>query len=203
MLRRDRGKKLLIGVTGGVGAGKSLACKYFAGLGCEVFYADSIAKQLYITNKSLKSSLVSEFGSNILENKSVSLARLRVLVFNNSKNQKRVNRIVHPFVFKEFAKFVKESTSKILIHEAALIFESGFNKKLDYIINISANKRLRIQRVRKRSSLPLSVIMKIMSMQLTEKERNEKSDFIIKNNGTPLQLKKQVKLMTGILKSLR
>lgn len=201
MLRRDRGKKLLIGVTGGIGAGKSLACKYFAGLGCEVFFADLIAKQLYITNKSLKSSLVSEFGSDILENKSVSLTRLRELVFNNSKNQKRVNKIVHPFVFKEFAKFVKKSSSKIIIHEAALIFESGLNKKLDYVINIPANKKLRIQRVHKRG-LPLSVIKNIMSMQFSDKERNEMSDFIIKNNGTRVQLKKQVKLMSGILESL-
>ncbi len=198
----SRAKKLVIGVTGGIGAGKSLACKYFEELGCKVFYADDAAKKLYVTNKALKNKLISEFGKDILEKNKISLNRLRELVFNNSKVQKRVNKIVHPFVFVQFAKFVKNSAAKIIIHEAALIFESGLNKKVDFVINISSNQKNRIERIRKRNNMTLSGIKYIMWMQLSEKERNERADFIVKNDGTQAQLKKEIQLMYKILSAL-
>ena len=171
-LQKLKNKKLVIGVTGGIGAGKSLACRYFEDLGCKVFYADSAAKELYNTNKALKHKMISEFGKEILENNRVSLVKIRALILNNRNNQKRVNKIVHPFVFEEFDKFVKKRSSGILIHEAALIFESGLNKKLDHVINISASKKIRTRRIRKRSGLTVSTIRNIMSLQLSEKEKH-------------------------------
>jgi len=201
MQSSHKSKKLLIGVTGGIGAGKSLACKYFEKLGCEVFYADIAAKSLYTTNKSLKNRLISEFGKCILENNAISFSRLRELIFNSRKNQLRVNKIVHPFVLEAFAEFVNKSKSRIVVHEAALIFESGLNRKLDYIINIASTQKNRIARVRKRN-IPLKTIRNVISMQLNERDRAKLADFTITNGSSLLKLKKEVKFINEILKRL-
>ncbi len=194
-----KGKKILIGVTGGIGAGKSLACKFFKEAGFDVLHADDIAKMLYNTNKILKSKMIDEFGNDILEKNKISFQKLRELVFANKKNQQRVNRIVHPFVMSEILKLARKSRSKIILIEAALIFESNFDKYLDYVINVSANQKKRIERIRKRNAIPVKIIKSIMNIQMTEKERNRKADFVIKNGGSVKDFHKKVKFLAKLI----
>lgn len=193
-------KKLLIGVTGGIGSGKSIVCGYFAELGGEIFYADKIARDLYSADKKLKAELVKTFGKKILdEDKNISFTEFRKIVFKSDANQKRVNSIVHPFTIKEILERTRKSKSKLVFIEAALIFESGFEKYLDYTIEVYATADKRIARVRKRNNLSVSTIKSIIKLQMPEKEKLARADFVIKNNSTKPVLKKQVEFIYSLL----
>ena len=193
-------KKLLIGITGGIGSGKSLACKYFKQFGCRIFYADDIAKELYITNTKLRKALVKKFGKRITDSKgNLDFFEFRKVVFSSTANQERVNKIVHPFVISEILERAKNSESKLIIIEAALIFESGFDKFLDYTIVVFSTIKIRIQRIRKRNRLSIRDIRSIVKLQMSEKEKMEKADFVLKNNSSPAQLRKKVKFIYSIL----
>jgi len=193
-------KKLLIGVTGGIGSGKSLACKYFRHLGCVVFYADDIAKELYIKNSKLRKALVKKFGKKITDGKgNLDFFEFRKVVFSSTANQERVNKIVHPFVISEILKRAEYSKNRLIVIEAALIFESGFNKYLDYTILIFSTVGKRIQRIRKRNRLSVHDIKSIMKLQMPEKEKMKKADFVLKNNSLPSHLRKKVKFIYSLL----
>ena len=193
-------KKLLIGITGGIGSGKSLACKYFKQFGCRIFYADDIAKELYITNTKLRKALVKKFGKRITDSKgNLDFFEFRKVVFSSTANQERVNKIVHPFVISEILERAKNSESKLIIIEAALIFESGFDKFLDYTIVVFSTIKIRIQRIRKRNRLSIRDIRSIVKLQMSEKEKMEKADFVLKNNSSLAQLRKKVKFIYSIL----
>ena len=195
--------RLKIGITGGIGSGKSLACRYLEELGYKVIYADKIAKELYRTNKALLKKLAAEFGNNIL-NEDGSLNRLnaRKIIFSNKRNIQRVNSIVHPFVFREMDRIVAGLKVRIIFFEAAIMFESGSYKRMNYVVLIFANKETRIKRIIKRDGVKRRDVLKLMKLQLDEREKLKRADFVIKNNSTPLELKKKITALNRILKLL-
>ncbi|MFI5145006.1 MAG: dephospho-CoA kinase [Ignavibacteria bacterium] len=196
-------KKLLIGVTGGIGSGKSLVCGYFKELGGEIFYADKIARDLYSTNDKLRNAIIKEFGKQIIdEDGNISFPKFRAVVFKNDTNQKRVNRIVHPFAIKEILRRTGKSRSGLIFVEAALVFESGFDKYLDYTIEVFATVDNRIRRVRDRNNLSVADIRTIMKLQMNEKDKLRRADFVIKNNASKRGLKKDAETLYNILKQL-
>jgi dephospho-CoA kinase len=195
-------KTLLIGITGGIGSGKTLACRYFESLGYKVIYADIIARQLY--QSSLKKRLVKEFGSGILDEKgNVSGPNSRKIIFSNRKNIARVNKIVHPFVIKEIDKIIRRTKRKIILIETAIMFESGYYKKVDFTVLIYSIKKNRIRRVQKRDKMPLKNIKGLMSMQMEENKKLQMADFVIKNDSTIKNFKKNLKRFAEILKMLQ
>lgn len=195
--------KLKIGITGGIGSGKSLACKYFEKLGYKVIYADRVAKELYSTNKRLINKLVAEFGKEILDEKgNLSRFNARKIIFSDKRNIKRVNSIVHPFVFREMDRMVSRIKDKIILFEAAIMFESGSYKRMDYVILIYANKETRIKRIIQRDGVKRVDVLRLMKLQLDEREKAKRADFVIKNNSTALELHKNVKAFNKILKTL-
>lgn len=195
--------KLKIGITGGIGSGKSLACRYFEELGYTVIYADRVAKELYSTNKKLIKRLVAEFGKGILdENGKLSRPNARRIIFSDKRNIKRVNSIVHPFVFREMDKMVSGLKDKVVLFEAAIMFESGSYKRMDYVVLIYANKETRIKRIIKRDGVKRRDVLKLMKLQLDEREKAKRADFVIKNNATAPALEKNVKAFSKILKTL-
>lgn len=195
--------KLKIGITGGIGSGKSLACKYFEKLGYKVIYADRVAKELYTSNKQLINRLVAEFGRGILdENGKLSRPNARSIIFSNKKNIIRVNSIVHPFVFREMDKMVSRIKDKVVLFEAAIMFESGSYKRMDYVVLIYANEETRIKRIIKRDGVKRRDVLRLMKLQLDEREKAKRADFVIKNNTTALELQKNVKAFNRILKAL-
>jgi dephospho-CoA kinase len=203
MQNKQDKKKLLIGITGGIGSGKSLACIYFEKLGCKIFYADDIAKELYVSNRALRNKLVKHFGKRILDKTgNIDFFEFRKVVFSSTVNQQRVNSIVHPFVIDEIIRKSKIHKSRLIIIEAALIFESGFNKYLDYTIMVSSTVKNRIDRIRKRNELSLRVIRSIMKLQMPEKEKLAKADFVIKNDSAPPALQKKVNFLHTVLNNL-
>lgn len=195
--------RLKIGITGGIGSGKSLACRYLEELGCKVIYADKIAKELYASNKALLKKLAGEFGKSILNiDGTLNRINARKVIFSNKKNIKRVNSIVHPFVFREMDKMVSRIKDKVVLFEAAIMFESGSYKRMDYVVLIYANKETRIKRIIKRDGVKRSDVLKLMKLQLDEREKAKRADFVIKNNATAPALEKNVKAFNRILKTL-
>lgn len=203
-MQNNKHTKLLIGVTGGIGSGKSLACEYFQKLGCEIYSADDIAKELYWSNNKLKKELVKQFGYGILDDKkNISFPEFRKIVFSSDANQNRVNKIVHPFVISEILERAGDYPGKLVVIEAALIFESGFDKYLNYTIVIFSSVKNRIERVRKRSTLSVKDVKSIMKLQMPENEKKAKADFVIKNDSTPHELQKKVNFIFSVLNKLK
>ncbi|MCC6864947.1 MAG: dephospho-CoA kinase [Ignavibacteria bacterium] len=181
--------KLKIGITGGIGSGKSLAASFFESKGYPVIYADKVAKELYNSDRTLLKLLVKEFGKGILDNKGkFNSINARKIIFLNRKNIKRVNSIVHPFVLKQIDEISAKINSNIVFIEAAIMFESGSYKKMDYVLLIFANKKTRIKRIMKRDKIKQSEVLKLMNLQMNEQEKLKRADFIIKNNGSSNEL---------------
>lgn len=195
--------RLKIGITGGIGSGKSLAAAYFEQLGYKVIYADKVAKELYANNKQLLNKLVNAFGKDILdENGSLSRTNARRIIFSSKTNIKRVNSIVHPFVFREMDRIYAGIKDRIVFFEAAIMFESGSYKRMNYVILIYANKEVRINRIIARDNVKRAAVSKLMKLQLDEREKLKHADFVIKNNSGPAELKKKIKAFHKILSTL-
>lgn len=195
--------RLKIGITGGIGSGKSLAAKYFESLGYKVIYADKVAKELYANNKQLINKLVKAFGNGILdENGNLSRQNARRVIFSSKKNIKRVNSIVHPFVFREMDKIYSAIKDRIVFFEAAIMFESGSYKRMNYVILVYANKEIRIKRIIQRDNIKRVAILKLMKLQLDEREKLKRADFVIRNNSGTADLKKEIIAFNKILIAL-
>lgn len=198
-----RSKQLRIGITGGIGSGKTLASKYIESLGYPVIYADSVAKELYKSSKELKKLMAREFGREILDIEgNISRENARRVIFSSKKNTKRVNAIVHPFVIKEIDKLIRKIKGRIVFVETAIMLESGYSDRMNYIILIHANKALRTKRVKARDGISSSMIQNIMSQQMDEREKMKRADFIINNNSTPSVLRKSIKSLLKIINRL-
>lgn len=195
--------KVLIGITGGIGSGKSEVCTQLENRGFKVFFADLIAKELYAKDKKLASALVKRFGKDILNFKGkISLAKLKQLIFLNKKNYMDANKIVHPIVIKHMEKLIKRCKEKIIIVESAILFESSYNEYLDYVVVVYANKKNRIKRVILRDGAKKADIEKIMKYQIDEREKIEKADFVIINNKSIDGLNENIDFFSNIIKNL-
>lgn len=176
---------LKIGITGGIGSGKTTVCKIFEQMGTPVYYADLQARELMNTDDALISELKQEFGENIYNNNELDRPKLASIVFNDKNKLEKLNALVHPAVQRRFTQWAKQYTDKsYVLKEAALLFESGSYKDLDYIVTISAPKEMRLNRVVNRDEAKREDIEKRMNNQLSEDERIERSDFVIVNDET-------------------
>lgn len=188
--------KILLGVTGGIGSGKTLVCRFLEQMGCSIYHADHIAKQLYKKNAFLKKKLIRTFGNGVLNSKNnVSLLELRKIVFSTKSNQQRVGKIVHPFVISEVMKSIKNNKSRFIAIESALIFETNFDRYLNYTVLVYSDIKKRIQRIAKRDKFLEKDIRMIIKLQMPEKEKIKRADFVIPNNGSINELKKNVKVL--------
>jgi len=175
---------LSIGITGGIGSGKSTVCKIFKLLGVPVFEADLVAKVLINSNTEIKNGLIHLFGKNIYNsNNKVDRKMLANLIFNDDTLMEKVNHLVHPVVRNEFVNWQKLQKTDYIIHEAAILFESGFYKMMDYTILVSAPEEIRINRVTKRdNSSPDLVQSRIRKQWPDEEKRNLASIELVNDN---------------------
>lgn len=198
------GNKILVGITGGIGSGKSEVCRMLAKSGIKVISADFMAKELYKKDKKLASEVVKAFGKDILNYQGViSLAKLRKIVFKNKVNFRKINNIVHPVVIKQLMNHIKLLKQKIILIESALVFDTFFHNYLDYVIMVYSNKKNRLNRIVLRDGAKKSEVEKIMSYQLDEKIKIEKSDFVVVNNKSFEDLEKDVLFLGKLLKFLK
>jgi dephospho-CoA kinase len=181
-------KKMLIGITGGIGSGKSTVAKIFNILGIPIYSADDRAKWLMANDPDLKDQIISNFGEeSYFEDGSLNRSFLASRVFNDEEKVSMINSLVHPAVKKDFEKWVLKQNSPYVLKEAALLFESGSYQDLDKIINVSAPLKIRINRVMLRDpQRSENQINDIINKQLPDEEKNLKADFIIKNSDNRL-----------------
>jgi dephospho-CoA kinase len=189
----------IIGLTGGIGTGKTMVAEYFKSLGIQVYIADKEARQL-MTSDNIINALSNEFGKEILENGILNREKLAKLVFNDSKKLQKLNSIVHPEVKKHFDKWVeKHKNYPFVVKEAAILFESGSYKYCDTIITVTAPLETRIQRVMKRDKTDRESVLKRIENQWTDEQRIAKSNYVIHN----LSVESTKKQVDEILKKLK
>ena len=173
---------LKIGLTGGIGSGKSTIAAIFEVLDIPVYYADNVAKQLMQENDLLVKSIKQYFGDSCYEAGKLNRAYLSAIVFNDKTKLELLNSIVHPVTIAHAENWMKNQTSHYCIKEAALIFESHSNKKLDYVIGVHSPENLRINRVISRDRIAEIEIKARIDAQMNEAEKMAKCDFVINNN---------------------
>ena len=186
---------LKIGITGGIGSGKSTVCRVFSALGIPVFDADRIAKDHLNTNEDIYEKLVNVFGAAVyLSDHTIDRKYLAGIVFNNPSLLAKLNEIVHPVVRETFFNWCEKQESPYIIHEAAILFESGFYKMMDKTIAVVTSENERIQRVMKRDDLTLELVKERIRNQWTDEERIKLADFVIGNNDDELIIPKIIEI---------
>ena len=188
-------KPKLIGITGGIGAGKSTVSTICKHLGFKVYNSDQRAKEIVSEDSIIKKKLISFFGNNIYKNGVLDRKFLSDKIFNDKSSLEQINSIIHPAVKKDFNSWViNNSNEKILFKESALLFESGAYKELDKIILIVSDKNLRVSRVlnrdQKRSK---KEIESIIDKQIQEAEAIKYADIVIDNNHKKMLLPSVIK----------
>lgn len=178
---------LAIGITGGIGSGKSTVCKVFKLLGVSVFEADLVAKNLINSNAEIRNGLIQHFGKDIYSSdNNINRKMLANLIFNDDLLMENVNRLVHPAVRNEYMNWIKQQNSAYIIHEAAILFESGFYKMMDYTILVSAPEEIRIDRVTGRDNIAREKVRLRMLKQLTDEEKRKLAGFELVNDNKKL-----------------
>ena len=184
---------LRVALTGGIGTGKSTASKILNDLGAFIFDADKEAKNILKNNETVQSELIAEFGTDIMRgDEKIDNNKLARIAFQDQDHQLRLNSIIHPYVFQEIDKNFDDVLEKgaydIFVVDAALIYESGADTHMDYVIVITALLQIRMERALKRESLTRDEILKRMDLQWSEEEKIALSDFVIHNDGTEKEL---------------
>lgn len=197
-------KPLLVGLTGGIGSGKTVVSKIFLTLSIPVYYADDRAKWLMVNDHDLVSQVKEAFGEQSYHQEGqLNRGYLADRVFKNEQELSRLNGLVHPAVGRDFEYWVaKHSSAPYVLKEAALIYESGSYKRLDKVIAVAASREERIKRVLLRDlQRDRQQVLDIMEKQLSENERKKRADFVIENDGRKLVIP-QVLAIDKLLRSM-
>lgn len=187
-----------VGLTGGIGTGKTYVSEILSRMGIPVFNADLEAKKCIVEDKELMLSIKKYFGSHIYDKGVLRKKELADIVFNEVKSLHKLNSLVHPVVKKRFEDWCLAQEAKIIIKEAAILFETQAHLSLDYIICISADEDLRIKRVKQRDRCSVEDVIKRIKAQMPQAEKEELSNFVILNNEKELLLPQIVNLLKEI-----
>ena len=190
---------LRVGITGGIGSGKSTVAKIFELLGIPVYYADAAAKKLMNTDIILKEKLILTFGELTYEDGMLNRQYLSAIVFNNPEKLNLLNSLVHPATIADAEKWMAAQTSPYAIKEAALIFETPAVKLLDKVIGVYCPTPLRIQRVMQRDGITEAAVLSRINQQMNEEEKMRLCDFVITNNETTLLITQVIKIHEALL----
>lgn len=194
---------MVIGLTGGIGSGKTLASGIFESLGVNVVYADKVGRDVLDNNIDIINQVVTMFGKEVLSKKSkhnglshLNKAKLRTIIFNDSKAKLDLETLLHPLITQNIKHLLSTSNSPYSILEAAILIESKFDVLVDKVLVIDCDEFNQISRVLARDKESSEKEIKsIMATQLERKERLTHADFIIENNGTLKDLEEKVKTM--------
>ena len=184
----SKGRMTKVGVTGGIGSGKTLICQVFEKLGAPVFYADEEAKRLLNDDPQVRDAVIEYFGREIYDDQGIKKALLASKIFNSREALRKINNIVHPAVRRLFLKWTeaRESVFPYAIEEAALLFESGFYKDLDFNILVYAPEELRIERVMQRDNTNREHIKARMKHQMKDEEKIPGVEAVIYNDDSQM-----------------
>jgi len=173
---------IVVGLTGGIGSGKTTISEHFETFGIPIYIADKEAKALMNRSKVIKRKLIKLFGKSAYKKGKLNRSYLASKIFSDKTLLEKMNAIVHPKVASHFKRWLKKQDAPYVIKEAAIIFENNLESQYDYIITVVADENLRIERVMKRDDASKKKIKSIIKNQLPDAEKIDKSDFIIINN---------------------
>jgi len=188
-------KMKTVGITGGIGSGKTTVCRIFKELDVPIYFADERAKKLMTENASLQASIIQEFGAAIYTDNRLNRALLAKKVFAYPEKLAALNALVHPVVAADFGCWLAQhSHANYVLKEAAILFESGANKLVDCTILVTAPEGLRIQRVVARDGVSANDVKLRMANQWTEKRKSELANHIVNNDGTQFLIPQVLRL---------
>ncbi len=193
---------IVVGLTGGIGSGKTTVAKLFESLGIPVYIADVEAKHLMNTSKVIKRKLIKLFGEKAYMGNQLNRPFVASKIFNDASLLAQMNAIVHPKVAMDFNRWLKKQTSKYVIKEAAIIFEQQKQSEYDYVITVTASMEHKIARLLKRDNTTEKKIMDVMKNQLSDEEKIKKSDFVIVNDQLENTEKQVLKTHQKILQNI-
>jgi dephospho-CoA kinase len=172
----------IVGLTGGIGSGKTTVLQFFKEIGATTYIADVAAKKLMNTNKDLKHQIIKIFGEHVYKNDALDRKYLAKIVFEDASKLKELNKIVHPKVKEHFKKFIQKCTNNIIVYESAILFESGSDTFCDCVITVIADYKAKIKRLNLRDGFSEAEIKARMQHQSKDIYKIEKANFVIKNN---------------------
>ena len=193
---------IVVGLTGGIGSGKSTVANIFSKLGIPIYDSDQRAKDLYTESEDLRLQMIQNFGSYVYTGNKINRKKLASIVFSNPEKLALLNSIVHPLLQLDFEDWKSQQKSKYVIREAAILIESGAYKMCNKVLVVTANKELRINRVMARDGASLNEVEQRINSQISDEDRMKYADFEIKNNG-PESLIEQVVLIDENLVHLK
>ena len=187
---------LKVGITGGIGSGKTIVCNVFELLGIPVYYSDEESKGLLDNNAVVKENVLKIFGNDILTDSGIiDRKKLSALVFEDKTKLQQLNAIVHPAVAKHFDEWVKlHATGNYILKEAAILFESGADKQVDTVITVTAPLELKIQRAISRDKISKEQVEQRMSNQWTDEKKIKLSEFVIYNDEDQMLIPQVLKI---------
>ena len=174
---------LKVGLTGGIGSGKTTVSEIFHSLGIPVYNSDKRAKYLMENDPSLRVAIIQYFGEESYRSEGLNRLYLSEQVFSDKSKLQKLNSIVHPVVGNDFALWCKNQSAPFVLKEAAILIESGAYKGLDKIIVVTASENVRMERVMERDGVKASEVRDRINNQMTDSERLQYADFIIDNDG--------------------
>ena len=174
---------MIVGLTGGIGSGKSTVAKIFSILGVPVFYSDDVAKDIVNTDESLKQQIINLLGQEEYADGKYNRKKVAEIVFSNTQLLHELNNIIHPVVALSFERFIQESNTDIVLKETALLFETGIYKKCDVNIIVTSPLETRIKRVMQRDKVSEDEVLKRIANQWSDEKKLELANYEIKNDG--------------------
>lgn len=195
---------LIIGVTGGIGSGKSEVCRIFRSLGAMVVSADDLAREIMESNGEVRKEIEKAFGKDIYTvERKLSRKKLATAVFSSEISREKINATVHPHVLETMQQIIDREKlrhrSRLLLFEAALFYESGADKMMDYMIVVDADENVRIRRAIRRDESSRQEVLQRIKAQMRSEHKVRKGDFVIHNNGDIQTLKSIVRFLYDLL----
>ena len=176
-----------IGITGGIGAGKSLVAEIIKAMGYPVYNSDERAKELTESNPKIKEALIHLFGEEIYQNDKLNKFALAQAIFSDESLREKVNALIHPIVREDFNLWALAQNNSLVFNESAILFETGSFKNFDAIILVYASKELRIKRIMKRDNCSENEVLKRMNSQFSDEEKYQLTEFrVLNDEQTPL-----------------
>lgn len=192
--------KITVGVTGGIGSGKSFVCKILENMGYPVFYSDKVSKSLLSSDANIKTKIVALLGEqSYRENGSIDKGYIASQIFNDDIKLKAMNAIMHPAVRKAFKEFAQNQENKIIFNEAAILFETGAYDQFNKTMLITAPKAVKMTRILKREKITEAEIESRMAKQWTDDQKKPLANYIVQNGENDMLLPQLSEILADIL----
>jgi dephospho-CoA kinase len=191
-----------IGLTGGIGSGKSTVASVFATLGIPCYDSDRRAKELMVEKESLRTFLFQHFGPEVIQHDRLQTEIISKVVFGHPELLEKLNGAIHPEVGKDFDAWCEKQTSPYVLKEAALLFESGSWKNLDEVVCVTAPEELRIQRVMQRNGFTREQVIARINNQWPEAEKTKRAQYVIENDGNHSLIEQVLAIHQTLLKKV-